>query len=375
MRLEAFRASYPNLDFITSNDSFFDTVKVDFLDHQAGGFFHKSTKKAIFVYQIKGSSRAYNGLIACLNIHDFIDGHIRKHEQTITEQEQKQIQLLIKRKAVVKPILLGYRRIEEVENWLQLQIAQKAPFQEIYFEREDQTHRFWEITDPVEIEQARDLFARYVNQTYIADGHHRTTTTAIMYGRRPPSKYPNPYRRLLCALFGSEQLEVLPYHRIISGLSEYTPSRFMARLSQLFDIEVLEKAEVPRAKYELLLFVHREWYRLRWRPHVLNEYSDQAVILDTMLLNEKVLKGIIGIEDVRNDTRIEYVDGQQGLEGLRIKTLENENKAGFYLFPVQLDEIIQLADINQMLPPKSTWFEPRMKNGLTVLELALDNEE
>jgi len=143
----------------------------------------------------------------------------------------------------------------------------------------------------------------------------------------------------------------------------------MARISQLFEIEVLEGPERPRQKHEISIFINKEWYRLSWKPEILETYKHLPVILDADLLNEKVLKEILNIKDVRTDQRIKYVEGQKGLDELRIKTIKNEHRVGFCLYPVSIEDLMKIADANFVLPPKSTWFEPRLKNGLIVQEL------
>ena len=139
----------------------------------------------------------------------------------------------------------------------------------------------------------------------------------------------------------------------------------------MFVIEFLEKAQRPAAKHEIVMFVNREWYLLRWRPEILEAHQTEDVLLDVTLLDQLVLADILGIEDVRTDLRISYVEGPRGLEEIRNRTIRNENRVGFILFPATLDDLLQTADAGKTMPPKSTWFEPRIINGLIVLELDL----
>lgn len=366
MRVLPFRAIYPNLDFITSNDSFFESVKEEYSHHRANGFFLRASEAGIYLYEIAGRDRTYLGLIATVDIQDYLDGRIKKHEQTLTEKEQVQIQLLLRRNAAVKPVLLGYPRVEAIDRRLSEQRNSAVPFLEVFFERDRETHRLWQITDPGTTQAIQTLFLDFVPQTYIADGHHRATISAILHQRMANRPEGPGFERLLCALFGSDQLEILDYNRVIDGLHDLSSTRFMAQMARYFKIKALNEPVAPRRKHELILFVNKEWYRLRWRKQVLKGYKDHEVVLDTMLLNEKVLAEVFGIEDVRNDGRVQYVEGPLGLEGLRQRTLQSEYNVGFALYPVQLDEMIRLVDAGETLPPKSTWFEPRMKNGLIV---------
>jgi uncharacterized protein (DUF1015 family) len=369
MRIIPFRAHYPNLDFITSPDSFFESVRDEYSDHLANGFFHPTAAEGLYLYQIEGRGRRYTGLIAMIDIQDYLDGRIRKHEQTLTEKEQLQIQLLMKRNAIIKPILLGYQRVDAIEEWLEKQCEARPPSMEVVFEKWGETHRIWQMADAASLKYAQELFSRLVSHTYIADGHHRATIAAILHQRMSGQPEGNKYNRLMCALFGSDQLEILDFNRVIDGLRELSPTHFMARLGGLFKVKILKGPAPPRRKHEIILFFNREWYRLRWRRSVLNSYREHEVILDTMLLNEKVLRDVLGITDIRNDARIQYVEGPLRVEGVRQRTLLSEYNIGFCLYPVQWNELTRLVDAGEVLPPKSTWFEPRMKNGLVVYTL------
>ncbi len=375
MRILPFQALYPNLDFITSSDSFFDSVKEEYGDYLTDGFFHSADQEGIYLYRIESRKQKFTGLIANIDIENYLEGRIKKHEQTLTEKEQIQIQLLMKRNAIIKPVLLGYRKKNLIDQWLEKQSEAHPPFLKTYFEKKEETHSLWQITDPTELQYIQELFARLVPHTYIADGHHRITTSAILHQRMIARSQKSPYNRLFCALFASNQLNILNFNRVIDGLHDISATRFMAQIAALFKIKPLDEPAYPQRKHELTLFMEKEWYRLRWRKSVLKNYKNHKVTLDTMLLNEKVLRDIFGIKDVRNDHRIEYVGGALGLDGIRQKTLQSKYNVGFCLYPVQWKEMTTLVDAGEVLPPKSTWFEPRMKSGLIMYELGPRNED
>lgn len=366
MRLTPFQAIYPNLDYITSPDSFFDNVKEEYNDYYASGFFNKTAQDGFFIYQITTPVRSYTGLLACVDIRDFIDGRIKKHEETLSDKEQKQIQLILRRKAAVKPVLLTYPRQKVIYQFLQEYTQQHPPFFEVTFEKELGLHRFWEIKDGENIQQIQALFHQQVPCTYIADGHHRTSSVAVLFERLQALPTALDYSQLFCALFPSSDVEILDYNRVVDGLSEVSLTTFMAKLSQVCEIEILDHPEKPRQKHEITIFVNREWFKIKWNKEVLQEFQHLPTILDTMLLNKKILQKILGLEDARSDLRVEYVENPRGLDGLRQETLQKETNIGFCLYPVRLEELIALADAGHTLPPKSTWFEPRMKNGLMV---------
>ncbi len=368
MHIKPFQAVFPDLDYITSPDSFFESVRAEYNDYYDSGFFTKASQEALYVYQIKGESRQYTGLVACADIRDFLDGSIRQHEHTLAAKEQKQMQLMFRRKAAVKPVLLTYPRVDAISHWAEAYAAANAPFLEVPFEEQQQRHCFWEIRDGQGIREIQMLFETHLPHAYIADGHHRTSTTALLYERMLEGKLQGHYQLLLCAFFPSSDIDILDFNRVINGLDGLTLTAFMAHIAHYFEIHFLEEPQKPAKKHEITMFVNREWYLLRWKEWVLLEYADEVAILDALLLDDKILGEILGIADVRTDERIQYIEGPKGLEGVRQQTLKAEEAVGFCLYPVQLEELMVTADAGRVLPPKSTWFEPRMKNGLIVQE-------
>jgi len=151
-------------------------------------------------------------------------------------------------------------------------------------------------------------------------------------------------------------------------LNDHEPEIFIAKLSQFFSIKVVKKPTRPKSKFEIVLFFKKNWYRLKWKKKVINKYKKQPAILDANLLNDKVLSEILGIEDVRTDKRIKYVEGLKGMDYFTKTVSENPQSAGFLLYPVQWEDFLAVADAHEIMPPKSTWFEPRMKNGVLVHE-------
>ena len=369
MKIFPFQAWYPDFDLIASADSFFGSVKEEYVSYKKAGFFNQSEEPALFFYQIKSSSRTYTGLMCCTNLSEYEKGNILKHEKTLAAKEQKMIQLLVQRKALVKPVLLVYEKIKAINKLIINHIQQNPPFYSTYFEQDKQEHTLWKITDKTIVEKVQKLFDKKVKSTYIADGHHRTTTMALLNERLKNKEVSGNYEHLMVVLFGSDQLDLLEFNRVVDGLNETTSTSFMAKISKLCEIELLDEPTKPQKKHQITLFINREWYRLTWKKSVLKEFTDQKIILDVHLLNEKVLKGILNIKDVRFDQRIDYISGTKGLRGLEKATITNKNRIGFYLYPVQIEELMALADKHQLLPPKSTYFEPRIKNGLLVKSL------
>lgn len=354
MQITPFQAIYPNLDYITSPDSFFDNVKEEYNEYYESGFFNQTKKEALFIYQISTATRKYTGLIACANINTFLQGQIKKHEATLADKEQKQIQLILKRKAAVKPVLLAYPEVPELNDFLLQYTKGKPAFLEVFFEREEATHSFWQINEAPPLKYIQQLFDQKIPSAYIADGHHRTSSVAVLYDRLQNNPHALDYSQLLAAFFPVSDLEILDFNRVVDGLSEISLTTFMAKLSQVCDIKLLDQPEKPSQKHELTLFINKEWFKLKWKPAVLEEFRELPAILDTMLLNKKILGPILDLDKASYDLKVTYVANPQGLEGVRKESLNKESNLGFCLYPVHMSELIALADSGRTLPPKST---------------------
>ncbi len=366
MQIHPFQASFPDMGLISSADHFFSSVKERYNDYVASGFYDTISQDAMFICRITGRGRTYTGLIACVDIKEYLEGRVKRHEKTLASSEQEQIQGLMKRGAQVKPVMLAYRPEEAIETILQKFIAENEPFIEAVFETLNEVHHFWEIKDSSVIAALQELFAEHVPVSYISDGHHRTSSSALMYKRFGENNSENLYRWLPCSLFPISEIEIYDYNRIIEGMNNVSPASFMAQLSQIFEIELLAYAQKPRKKHELTLFLENEWYRLTWRQEVLKAYENEPVILDVNLFNEKVLKEILDIVDVRTDLRVKYVNGGKTMAKLKEKTLNGEERFAFCLYPVSIEDFLAVSDAGGVLPPKSTWVEPKVRSGFLV---------
>ena len=368
MRIRPFRAVYPNFDYITSADAFFSRVKYEYPAYKESGFFHKTAQEALYVYRIENVERAYTGIIACADIHDYLDGSIKKHENTLPVKEQQQMHLMIKRNAIVKPVLLTHPKVDAIKILIDQVVRDQPVFYSTDFAEDETKHLFWEIKNGQLIQEFQQLFDREVPCTYIADGHHRSSTMALMYERMKKQKKQGGYGQLLCALFPVDELEIYDFNRVVECPPNLSLTAIMAKLSRLFEIKQLEKMRKPRRKFEIVMLLNQECYSLQWKEKILEEYNQTEVLLDASMLDDKVMNEILDIKDTRTDTRIKYVEGRKGIDQIQLKVSKNENRIGFCLFPVELQDLIRVADLGKTMPPKSTWFEPRIKNGLIVQE-------
>jgi len=364
MKIKPLRACYPNLDKIESSDTFCDEAKNRYNEYAEEGLYIKVPQPAIYIYQIQSITGLHTGLVALNEVEDFFDGKVKKHEATLSEREKHQTELFLRWGAILKPVLLTYPAVPGIRTWLDFYMDQHKPLFVAKFKQGKVHHRVWAVTDESAIEELQHLFTTHVKSTYIADGHHRTTTMAMLHEQR--DLYPGyDFDHLFCAFFATDQLDILDYNRAAEIPKEMSGAQFMAHISRVFNIELLDSPRRPEDKHEIVMCLRKEWYSLHWRPEIVRGMDEQNALLDASLLNERVLGNILGIHDVRTDTRVTYIDGSKGLEGL-LKAVNNRNKVGFALYPVHFDDMMFLADAGEILPPKSTYFEPRLKSGMLV---------
>ncbi|MDX1667256.1 MAG: DUF1015 family protein [Saprospiraceae bacterium] len=367
MKIFPFQAIYPNLDFISSTDSFCDSVKENYLEYKQSGFFHRASRDALYICQIESKDRTYTGLIGCIDTEAYHEGRIIPHEGILPHKEQKQIQLILRRNAAVKPVLLTHPPVEALRERITAYLEGRRPLFSISFDEADFQSRFWQITEGEAIREIQLLFEKHIAEVYIADGHHRTAANALLH-RRSKGKGRPVYGQLLSAFFDTRELEILDFNRVVHGLGDHSPTRFMAGIARIFEIEPLTSPVKPSHKHELIMWINREWYRLTLRQKIREAYEGEKIVLDAMILNELVMTKLLGIEDVRTDARVQFVEGPAGLEAIAKTAQQAEKSVGFCLYPVKIGEMMKLADEGKVLPPKSTWFEPRLQTGLIVYE-------
>lgn len=371
MKIFPFRANYPDGDLIASLDSFLSNVKFQYREFSRNGFFQKTKGEGLYLYEIISSGGiSHKGLIASVDLQEYFDKNIVIHEHTISGKEQQQMELILQRHAMVKPILLCFRSSNTFDRLTRQAADSCRELYRVKLDSDGSTHIFHEITEGKILSDFIAFFEKGISKAYIADGHHRTAATARLHKKHlsEPDKHPDA-PSILAAFFPYDQMEVHDYNRVIEILNSISPTMVIAKLSQYLNIDLLDIARKPRNKGELTMLINKEWYSLRWRANVLERYAENEAINDYHLFNKLILKEALGINDVRTDERIKYVEGPKGISGLMERCQKNDLRIAFCLPPLLLEDMIRVADLNLTLPPKSTWFEPRIKNGLIVQEL------
>jgi uncharacterized protein (DUF1015 family) len=366
VRIKPFQAVYPNFDLIASADSFFGTVKYQYRDYEKDGFFKQTSGNSLYVYAIKSPTIQRLGLLASVDINDYIEGKILKHETTLSTKEQSMINLLLHRRAMIKPILLTYPKSKKIDAFLD-KIIKRESLYSIHFDLANEDHIIWSINDPKEIELAKSLFAN-IDKVYIADGHHRCSTSAILNDRKDAKKLNLDFSQMLCAFMSFDQVAIYDYNRVVQILNEISPTELIARIAKYCKIKKKNGSFRPQRKHDMSFLINKEWYQLTWRKKVLDQYKNEPVILDATILTDMIFHKILNITSVREDKRIKYIEGTLGEKGIYEACLKREHCVGFGLYPVLMEEFKKLSDLGEVLPPKSTWFEPRMKNGFISQE-------
>jgi uncharacterized protein (DUF1015 family) len=370
MQIKPFKALFAKTNLLGSATEFCENAKISFQKNLESGLFEHHEADCFFVYQIDNGLNKHIGLVGLNHVNDFLEGRIKKHEDTLSDRELEQKEVFLRLKAILKPILVTHAPVPVLTTWLNQYAHAHIPLLSAQFTKGTSVHRFWAVSQADDIALLQSIFAQHITETYIADGHHRTTTTALLHLDPEFRTSGLDLSQLFCAWFASDQLKILDYNRVVEGVKKIGQAKLMALLSKNFVIDILEKPQKPQQKHELVMCLGKDWYTLRWHDFVLELAPNGYDTLDTDLLNRLVINKIFEIIDVRNDTRITYVDGGKGLDGLKkVVRHHRTDRVGFAFFPVAFEDLTRMADAGENLPPKSTYFEPRMKSGLLVRSL------
>ncbi|MEO6189572.1 MAG: DUF1015 family protein [Saprospiraceae bacterium] len=361
--------SYPNLSKIKDPSSFFEEMKVEYSNLLESNFFNVAKKSAIFVYRIQAKTRIYHGIIAGIDIDEYLKGKILKHENTLPEQEKKISLLTLQRKAIIKPVLLAHKFNPKISSLITKGFLGKKPRLRIKFDKDNQIHELFAIESLKEIKAFQKEFKSKIDHCYIADGHHRMSTIKLLIDQNPELKNQG-LNYILCALFSFTELDILPYNRLVHILDILELSVILKEISNFASIKKLKSPRLPNKKGEIILHSSQGDYSILWHKEIINRPNKEINInFDIDLFNEFVLNIIFDIKDIRSNPRIHYVEGTKGNKLLLKGIAENKELIGFSFFPIKKTHFIKIANKNLILPPKSTWFEPRIKNGIIVQKI------
>ena len=317
-------------------------------------------KPAYYIYELTMDGRKQTGLVCVSSVGDYENNIIKKHELTRPEKELDRINHMRITHAQTGNVFLAYKSnislSQLISSWKE---AQEAVYD---FVAEDGVgHRVWIVHDPNTMAEITLIFQKQIPYTYIADGHHRAASAAKVKNALGEQKNPEA-AWFLTTLFPSDELHILDYNRVVKDLNGLSAQDFVKKLDENFTMEKSVTAFSPRQLHEFGMYLEGSWYRLESRENSFPK--DPIGILDVRILQENILRPLLGILDPRTDSRIDFVGGIRGLKELEKKVDSGQMKLAFSLYPVSMEQLFDIADSGQIMPPKSTWFEPKLRDGL-----------
>ena len=327
------------------------------------GEFIQDETPCYYLYELTRNGHRQTGIVACASIDDYFNGTIKKHENTREEKEQDRIRHVDTLDTQTGPIFLAYR-LDAVLKEIIEETKRKTPVYDVISE-DKITHRVWVIDESEMMERIQQCFVK-INKIYIADGHHRAAS-AIKVGCKRRKEHPGytgeeEFNYFLCTLFAEEELEILDYNRVVKDLNGLSEIEFLEKIKESFEVEEAEESPyAPKQKKEFGMYLGKKWYKLQIKKE---QVSDDVVeSLDVSILQNKLLKPILGIKEPGKDNRIIFVGGIRGLKELE-HCVENGFQVAFSMYPTSMQELFSVADAGRLMPPKSTWFEPKLRSGL-----------
>ncbi len=346
-------------------DCVYEKAKELLEKRMADGTFIRDEIPCYYIYQQTMNGRSQTGLVACSSIDDYLNHVVKKHENTREEKEQDRIRHVDTTDAHTGPIFLAYRAKEELNRIIH-RITTGHPLYDFVSE-DNVEHRVWKIAAPGPIKEIEEAFLD-VEATYIADGHHRAAS-AVKVGLMRREENPGytgeeAFNYFLSVLFPDEQLMIMPYNRVVADLNGMSSEEFLEKISRCFVVK--EEGMIPYSpdkKGKFGMYLNRKWYSLEAKEELGTD--DPVDELDVSILQNALLGPILGIGDPITDKRIDFIGGIRGLKELERRT-EEDMAVGFALYPTSIQELLDVADANRLMPPKSTWFEPKLRSGLFI---------
>lgn len=365
----------PEIDFDPIIDEHtqqaYDKAVENFRKWKERGWLVQDPKEMYYVYAQTMEGRTQYGLVAGCHFEDYMEGRIKKHELTRPDKEEDRMIHIRIQNANIEPVFFAYPAHKEMDEIISNVVKSKQP--EYDFVADDGFgHHFWVIDDDATIKRITEIFAS-IPALYVADGHHRTAAAARV-GLEKKNANPNhrgdeEYNYFLAVIFPDNQLKIIDYNRVVKDLNGLTPAQFLEKLGEGFVVD--EKGtEIykPQHLHNFSMYLEGKWYSLTAKPGTYND-NDPIGVLDVTILSNLVLDPILDIKDLRTSKRIDFVGGIRGLGELKRRVDSGEMKAAFALYPVSMKQLIDIADTGNIMPPKTTWFEPKLRSGLVIHSL------
>lgn len=330
------------------------------------GTFVRDEEKAYYLYELTMNGRVQNGIVACTSIDDYLNGIIKKHENTRAEKEKDRFCHVDVCSAQTGPIFLTYRAQDIIKRLVDKIKTEQSLYD--FVSEDGIRHRVFKIFQRGDCKLIEDTFAS-VEQIYIADGHHRAAS-AVKVGLKRREECPEysgneEYNYFLSVLFPDEELLIMDYNRVVKDLNGLSDEEFLDKVNEIFDVIEVKDKTAPQKKAEFTMCLSSKWYACSVKSQDIPD--DPVESLDVSLLQNLLLEPVLGIVDPKIDNRIDFVGGIRGLDELE-RRCENDCKVAFAMYPTSITELFNVADANLLMPPKSTWFEPKLRSGLFIHE-------
>ncbi len=364
----------PEIDLPADLDHYsplvYQKAKTNFEQLMKDGIFFQDAQECLYIYRLTMNGRTQTGIVGCASVDDYLNNVIKKHELTRPDKEEDRKNHVRVANMNAEPVFFAYLQKKELDELVENITATSAEYD---FTTEDAIrHEFWTVENGETIKNIIELFAQ-MPATYVADGHHRTAAAALVGKERRDknSKHTGneEYNYFLAVHFPDNQLQIMDYNRVINDLNGFTDIELLDRISESFEIENHEDDTYrPKALHNFGMYINHQWYSLTAKPGTYND-TDPIGVLDVTILSEKILAPLFNIKDLRTDKRIDFVGGLRGLGELERRVDSGEMKVAFALYPVTMKQLVDIADTNNIMPPKTTWFEPKLRSGLVVHSL------
>lgn len=366
----------PEIDFEPGTSEYdprvYEKAAENYKKFKDNGWLVQDTKEQYYIYAQTMNGKTQYGLVVCANVDDYLNGVIKKHELTRRDKEEDRMKHVRVNNANIEPVFFAYPD-NTVLNDLIMRYARTAPEYDFVAPVDGFRHQFWIISDDDDISTVTSEFAK-MPSLYIADGHHRSAAAALV-GAEKAKQDPNhtgneEYNYFMAVCFQASQLTILDYNRVVKDLNGLTPTEFLDALKDNFHVE--EKGTdiyKPDRLHNFSLYLDGKWYSLTAKLGTFDD-NDPIGVLDVDISSRLILDSILGIKDLRSDKRIDFVGGLRGLDELKRRVDSGEMKMALALYPVTMKQIMDIADSGKIMPPKATWFEPKLRSGLIIHELS-----
>ena len=346
------------------DESVYEKARENLHIFQKENFLFVEEKPCYYIYQLTMNGKSQTGLVAVSSVLDYENEVIKKHELTRPEKEQDRINHILTTRAQTGNVFLAYRTVPDLQALIS---HHKATHESTYdFTADDGIgHRLWIVDSDEEIKKITELFSSRVSVTYIADGHHRAASAAKAAQKLSAGKYDpaSSCSFFLTTLFPDNELQIIDYNRLVKDLNGLGKEIFLSRLEYDFEVTKVGETRVkPAESHEFGMYLDGNWYKLAAKENT--DTSDVIGRLDVSILQNKVLDKLLGIKNPRTDNRVDFVGGIRGLKELEQRVNSGEMTIAFALHPVTMEQLFEVADAGKIMPPKSTWFEPKLRDGL-----------